>query len=63
MRTSTDWWVQHYKDNTWVAGYNPINEPTDRKYHRLNSFYDRIEKAIRAVDPHHMLFLEYAEFQ
>jgi hypothetical protein len=53
--------VQHYKDNTWVAGYNPINEPTDRKYHRLNAFYDRIEKAIRAVDPHHMLFLEYAE--
>ncbi|GFZ50031.1 hypothetical protein JCM24511_07784 [Saitozyma sp. JCM 24511] len=38
----------HYKDNTWVAGYNPINEPTDRKYHRLNAFYDRIEKAIRA---------------
>jgi len=48
----------HYRDNTWVAGYNPMNEPTDCVHERLQAFYVRIEKAIRAVDPHHILFLE-----
>jgi hypothetical protein len=50
----------HYRDNTWVAGYNPLNEPTDAQHSRLQAFYARIERAIRAVDPHHILFLEYA---
>lgn len=50
--------IQHYKGNTWVAGYNPLNEPTDEEHVRLIAFYERIEKAIRAVDPHHILFLE-----
>lgn len=49
---------QHYKSNTWVAGYNPLNEPTDIKHTRLIDFYVRIEKAIRAIDPIHVLFLE-----
>ncbi len=49
---------QHYKDNTWVAGYNPINEPTDEEQTRLIDFYNRIEKVIRAIDPNHILFLE-----
>jgi hypothetical protein len=48
----------HYKDNTWVAGYNPLNEPTDEEHTRLIDFYVRIEKAIRAVDPDHILFLD-----
>ncbi|ANB12240.1 hypothetical protein AWJ20_489 [Sugiyamaella lignohabitans] len=48
----------HYKDNTWVAGYNPLNEPADSKHHRLISFYDKCEKAIREVDPNHILFLD-----
>lgn len=52
----TPW--QHYKDNTWVAGYNPLNEPTDSEHTRLIAFYERVEKAIRAIDPHHILFLE-----
>ncbi|BEI81547.1 hypothetical protein CcaverHIS002_0207070 [Cutaneotrichosporon cavernicola] len=49
----------HYRDNTWVAGYNPMNEPTDAQHTRLQAFYLRIEKAIRAVDPDHILFLEH----
>ena len=53
---------QHYKDNTWVAGYNPLNEPTDEEHTRLLAFYERIEKAIRAVDPYHILFLEYVSW-
>jgi aryl-phospho-beta-D-glucosidase BglC (GH1 family) len=48
----------HYKDNTWVAGFNPLNEPTDEEHTRLIDFYVRIEKAIRAIDPDHILFLD-----
>jgi hypothetical protein len=48
----------HYKDNTWVAGYNPLNEPADAKHVRLINFYNRVEKAIRQVDPKHILFLD-----
>ncbi|KZV64525.1 glycoside hydrolase family 5 protein [Peniophora sp. CONT] len=50
--------AKHYKDNTWIAGYNPLNEPTDARHTRLVSFYDRLHKAIRAIDPHHAIFLD-----
>lgn len=49
---------QHYKDNTWVAGYNPLNEPSDEQHVRLVEFYNRVEKAIRDIDSNHILFLE-----
>jgi hypothetical protein len=48
----------HYKDNAWVAGYNPMNEPCDPEHHRLPEFYDRFEPAIRKIDPHHILWLD-----
>ncbi len=41
-----------------MAGYNPLNEPTDEQHTRLLVFYERVEKAIRKIDPHHILFLE-----
>ncbi|KAK9452702.1 glycoside hydrolase superfamily [Dipodascopsis uninucleata] len=47
-----------YKGNPWVAGYNPLNEPADEEWTRLLAFYDRIEAAIRAVDPDHILWLD-----
>ena len=50
--------AKHYKDNGWVAGYNPINEPCDPKHIRLPAFYARLEKAIRAIDPEHILWLD-----
>ncbi|KIY45093.1 glycoside hydrolase family 5 protein [Fistulina hepatica ATCC 64428] len=48
----------HYKGNEWIAGYNPLNEPTDEKQMRLLAFYDRIHTAIRAVDPDHVIFFD-----
>ncbi|KLU90851.1 hypothetical protein MAPG_09376 [Magnaporthiopsis poae ATCC 64411] len=48
----------HYKGNPIIAGYNPLNEPADPKHTRLIAWYERAEKAIRAVDPDHMLFLD-----
>jgi len=50
--------AKRYKDNTWVAGYNPINEPCDPMHYRLPAFYDRFEPAIREIDPHHILWLD-----
>lgn len=47
-----------YKDNPWVAGYNPLNEPCDPQHVRLPAFYERIEKELREVDPHHILWLD-----
>ncbi|KAJ6107754.1 hypothetical protein N7523_009077 [Penicillium sp. IBT 18751x] len=47
-----------YKHNPWVAGYNPLNEPCDPEHVRLPAFYTRIEKAIRAIDPDHILWLD-----
>jgi hypothetical protein len=47
-----------YRDNAWVAGYNPINEPADPTGAALGPFYDRLERAIRAVDRDHVLFLD-----
>lgn len=50
--------AQRYKDNPWVAGYNPINEPFDPSEAMLEPVYQRIAAAIREIDPHHILFLE-----
>jgi len=50
--------AKRYKDNSWVAGYNPINEPCDPQHVRLPAFYKRIEKAIRAIDSQHILWLD-----
>ncbi|MFJ3802486.1 glycoside hydrolase family 5 protein [Streptomyces sp. NPDC090088] len=50
--------ADRYKDNPWVAGYNPVNEPADDSGRILPAFYDRLAGAIRAIDPHHILFLE-----
>jgi len=50
--------ADHYKDVAAVAGYNPMNEPADESRTAIGPFYDRLTKAIRAVDPAHTLFLD-----
>lgn len=50
--------AEHYRTNPWVAGYNPINEPADPQQTRLPAFYTRLHHAIRAIDPHHILWLD-----
>ncbi len=50
--------ADRYKDRPEVAGYNPINEPSDRTGQVLPAFYQRLERAIRAIDPRHILFLD-----
>jgi len=50
--------ADRYKDNTWVAGYNPVNEPADESRQVVGPFYRRLVEAVRAVDPWHTLFLD-----
>ncbi|EON95654.1 putative endoglucanase family 5 glycoside hydrolase protein [Phaeoacremonium minimum UCRPA7] len=54
-------WVaiaKHYAGNPVIAGYNPLNEPADPEHTRLIEWYVRAEKAIREVDPEHILFID-----
>lgn len=50
--------AKRYSTNTWIVGYNPLNEPADSKHIRLVDFYVRVEAAIRKFDSSHMLFLD-----
>jgi endoglucanase len=48
----------HYQNHPEVAGYDLINEPSGATPSGLISLYDSIYKAIRAVDPNHMIIME-----
>ncbi|MFJ8893378.1 glycoside hydrolase family 5 protein [Leifsonia sp. NPDC102414] len=50
--------AERFKDRPEVAGYNPINEPADPSGDVILPFYERLEKAIRAIDHRHILFLD-----
>ena len=50
--------ADRYRDQPWVAGYNPLNEPADHTGEAIGPFYARLENAVRAVDPDHVLFLD-----
>ncbi|TFK35831.1 glycoside hydrolase [Crucibulum laeve] len=50
--------AKHYKGNKWIAGYNPLNEPTDPKHTRIIAFYEKVHKAIRAIDSEHAIFFD-----
>jgi hypothetical protein len=47
-----------YRDNPWVAGYNPLNEPGDATGESIGPVYERLRDAIRAIDAKHVLFLD-----
>jgi endoglucanase len=50
--------ADRYKDNAFVAGYNPMNEPADESRNVIGPFYNRLFDAIRAVDRRHVLFVD-----
>lgn len=58
--------AQHFKERTIVCGYDLLNEPR-RKKHRYGGkicfdFYDELYKAVRRIDPDHMIFVECFSF-
>ena len=56
--------AEHYKDNPTIAGYDLLNEPEGTEEEKAPwgavqlPFYDRLYKAIRAIDPDHLIILE-----
>ncbi len=50
--------ADRYKNESAVAGYNPMNEPADASRAVIGPFYERLVGAIRAVDPRHILFID-----
>ncbi|KAH7103444.1 glycoside hydrolase [Auriculariales sp. MPI-PUGE-AT-0066] len=48
--------AKHYKDNPSIAGYNPLNEPTDPSHSQLITVYDRLHDIIREHDKRHIIF-------
>ncbi|NCT91229.1 glycoside hydrolase family 5 protein [Cellulomonas sp. APG4] len=50
--------ADRYRDEPAVAGYNPLNEPSDHTGEVIGPFYTRLEAAIRRIDPRHVLFLD-----
>jgi endoglucanase len=50
--------ANRYRDNAWVAGYEPINEPGDPTGEVVERFFPQLLTAIREVDPDHILFLK-----
>ena len=50
--------ADRYKDEPAVAGYDLLNEAVISDAKVLNRFYAALIKRIRAVDPHHVLFVE-----
>lgn len=55
--------ASRYRDNPWVAGYEPINEPGDPAGRHVARFFPRLLAAIRDVDPEHILFLKGNAFE
>ncbi|WP_157756732.1 glycoside hydrolase family 5 protein [Plantactinospora sp. KBS50] len=50
--------AEHYRDEPYVLGYNPLNEPADPTAERVGPYYRRLVEAIREVDPDHIIFLD-----
>ena len=51
-------YAKHYAGNSFVAGYDLLNEPNAATGETLWGFYDRAVAAVRAADPDHIIFLE-----
>jgi endoglucanase len=50
--------ADRYRNDTRVAGYNPINEPASEDRQLVRAVYRRLFDAIRAIDTNHILFLD-----
>lgn len=56
--------AERYAHETTVAGYDLLDEPMPPAGHEkaVRMFYVYVSKAIRSVDPHHILFIEGLEY-
>jgi len=50
--------AQHYRDETAIAGYDILNEPTPSSMNQWWSLAQRIKQTILSVDPNHAVVIE-----
>ncbi|MBN1407621.1 MAG: cellulase family glycosylhydrolase, partial [Calditrichaceae bacterium] len=50
--------ANRYKDQSWLAGYDLINEPAEPAGEKVFLYYKRLRDAVLKIDPNHILFLE-----
>jgi endoglucanase len=50
--------AERYRGNTWVAGYNLMNEPADESRAVVGPFYKRLFDTVREIDPDHTIYLD-----
>lgn len=50
--------ASRYKNREIIAGYDVLNEPDISNNNELIKFYEKAVKAIRKVDPYHLIFIE-----
>ncbi|MGA8681534.1 MAG: cellulase family glycosylhydrolase [Acidimicrobiales bacterium] len=52
--------ARRFADDAWVLGYDLFNEPwlAASSEDQLGAFYSRVIRAIRSVDPRHLIFYE-----
>jgi endoglucanase len=50
--------ARRYRGHPWIAGYNPINEPSDPSERQVVEVSERLLAAIREEDPDHIVFFE-----
>ena len=61
LSRTTDLWVElarRYRGNATVAAYNLLEEPVTGNVGLLNDFYRTTIRAIRTIDPKHIILLE-----
>jgi endoglucanase len=50
--------AERYRGETWVAGYNLMNEPADESRQVVGPYSKRLFDAIREIDPDHTIYLD-----
>jgi endo-1,4-beta-mannosidase len=62
LRRTSEIWEKvaaHYRGNPAVAAYDLLNEPSEApSLGTLWATYDRLYRAVRAIDPHHVITVE-----
>lgn len=54
--------AERYAEETWLMGYDLLNEPAMADWEALNSFYEETIRSIRQKDKNHLIVLEGDQF-
>jgi endoglucanase len=50
--------AERYRGNSWVAGYNLMNEPADESRRVVGPLYEKLYRTVREIDQEHTIYLD-----